>query len=287
MKDLKVFFGTELRDQVDNAYCNIQVHRSKTRGVLIMCSYGSKKGDSMGWAAILVDDDGVLVSAARSAVCVSGSSWSAEWCEKYLAIELLEHVDWGGRSIRAAIADNAEAVFGNTGGSPSSCFWIDRLRLAYAGFILAHEVDEFFTPAQHDSHATHEVAMWQKKCGDLAKEAADQAKTWSIPLRSLQSDCAFLCWEGKLVMDAPKTMDASYMAAQGFNVPQGMREAGRMWQEKVIKHSLTEVALKYAFWARTAPSCHVAETPDFFCPFYRRECRSWGGDITAECFVSF
>ena len=51
--------------------------------------------------------------------------------------------------------------------------------------------------------------MWQKKCDDLAKEAADQAKAWSIPFRSLLSDCAFLFWEGKLVMDAPKTMDAS------------------------------------------------------------------------------
>ena len=128
--------------------------------------------------------------------------------------------------------------------------------------------------------------MWQKKCDDLAKEAADHAKAWSIPFRSLLSDCAFLFWEGKLVMDAPKTMDASYMAAQGFNIPQGVREAGRTWQETVIKHNLTQGALKYAFWARTAPWCHVAETPYFFCPFYRRECRSWGGHITAECFVS-
>ena len=48
-------------------------------------------------------------------------------------------------------------------------------------------------------------------------------------------------------MDAPKTMDASYMAAQGFNIPQGMREAGRTWQETVIRHNLTQGALKNAF----------------------------------------
>ena len=86
MKELKVFFGAELRDKVDDAYCNIQVHRSETRGSLMMCSDGSKKGDTIGWAAILVDDNGVVVSAVGSAVCVSGSSWSAEWCGKYLAI---------------------------------------------------------------------------------------------------------------------------------------------------------------------------------------------------------
>ena len=65
-----------------------------------------------------------------------------------------------------------------------------------------------------------------------------------------------------------------------------MREAARTWQETIIKHNLTQVALKYAFWARTATWCHVAESPDFFCPFCRRECRSWGGHITTECFIS-
>ena len=286
MKELSVVFGTELRDIVYDAYCNIQVHRSETRGSKIMCSDGSKKGDMIGWAAILVDAEGVVVSAAGSAVCVSGSSWSAEWCWKYLAIELLEQVDWRGRSIMGAIADNAAAVFGYSGGSSSSCIWIHRLRLAYAEFIHAHGVDEFFVPAQHDSHATHEVAMWQKKCDDLPKEAAHQAQASSIPFRSLLSDCAFLFWEGKLVMDAPKTMDAGYMAAQGFNVPQGMSAAGRTWQETVIKHNLTQGALKYAFGARTAPWCHVAESPDFFCLFCRSERRSWGGHITTKCFIS-
>ena len=180
---------------------------------------------------------------------------------------LLEHVDWRGKTIMAAIADNAAAVFGSTRGSPSSCAWVDRLRLAYAKFIHAHGIGEFFVPAQHDSHATHEVAMWQKTCDALAKEAADQAKAWSIPFRSLLSEFAFLFWKGKLVMDAPKTVDACYTTAQGFNLPQGMREAGRTWQETVVRQFLTQGALKNAFWARTAPWCHVAESPDFSARF--------------------
>ena len=130
------------------------------------------------------------MTAAESAVCVSSSSWSAEWCEKYLAIELLEQVDWTGKTIIVAIADNAAAVFDSTGGSPSSCASVDRLRLAYAEFIHAHRIEEFFVPAQDDSHATHEIATWQKMWDDLAKEAADQAKAWSIPFRSLLSELA-------------------------------------------------------------------------------------------------
>ena len=112
----------------------------------------------------------------------------------------------------------------------------------------------------------------------------DDKFPWST--HSCCSKADFLFLEGKLAMDVPKTMDASYTAAQGFNLPQSMREAGKTSQETLVRHNLTQGAFKYAFRARSAPWCHVAESPDFFCPFCRRECRSWGGHITQECFVS-
>ena len=123
--------------------------------------------------------------------------------------------------------------------------------------------------AHNDSGATHDVAKWQELCDTLAKEALSESRAWSVPFLDLVVAMAFILREGRLVLDANKSLDKAVIRFQGFQLPDTMLRVGRAWQETVLSRGLSHEALAFAFRMRTTPWCHTSSNPDFSCPICR------------------
>ena len=189
----------------------IEIRRKKARGTIYMIFDGSKGTidgiEVIGWAAVIGDNDGLLATAHQGIQSDARSSWAAEWCGKGECMDLLEHINWEDCTIGAMVADNVSATFGEVGGRPSPCAWIDRIRLKYAEFVSRHDVPEYFMPAPHDTGDNQWLARWQSIADELAKAALQTARGMSAPFRRHLEGMALLFKSGTLVVHVTKGLD--------------------------------------------------------------------------------
>ena len=123
-------------------------------------SHSSKEIDDHAWSALVIDTNGVALKASSTVRCKGGSSWIAEWCEKFLNMLLIHRFDIDPSRVRGAISENLVAMHGGDGGNPSKCMWVDAYRMSYAQFLCRHGIPEFYIPAQHNTKSNTE-----QRCG--------------------------------------------------------------------------------------------------------------------------
>ena len=181
-------------------------------------------------------------------------------------MDLLEHIGWEGCAIGAVVADNVSATFGEDGGRPSPCAWIDRIRLRYAEFVSSHDVPDFYIPAQHDSHDCLWLARWQSMADEMAKAALQTARRMTAPFRRHLEGIALLFKSGTLVVHVTKGLDQCAVDRLMPIVPRMAHLAGRTWQEAVVAGNIANPGMAVAFWLKSAAWCHVSDKEEFHCP---------------------
>ena len=88
--------------------------------------------------------------------------------------------------------------------------------------------------------------------------------------------------EGRLVVDATRTLEDIYQGEYQLSgtiasVP-GDR-AFLAWGSLVEAGAVTSEGLRFAFWARAAPTMHHNEAAHFLCPLCRAPCCGWGSHL--------
>jgi hypothetical protein len=90
---------------------------------------------------------------------------------------------------------------GADGGKPSSCPWLDRIRIAFATIATQSTMQEAFTPATHDTRWCHTIATLQAQCHDLAAAGVMTSTPRTYPFADVLDDCALFYRDGRPVVD--------------------------------------------------------------------------------------
>ena len=85
-------------------------------------SDGSKETHDHAWSSLVIDTNGVALTASSAVRCKGG--WIAKWCGKFLNMLLIHHFDIDPCRIRGAISNNLAAMHGGDGGKPSKCICV-------------------------------------------------------------------------------------------------------------------------------------------------------------------
>ena len=72
---------------------------------------------------------------------------------------------------------------------------------------------EVWTPAQHDTRATHLLATLNAAAHALATAGANNPQAWAVPLAPLLGPRVLLYYIGAFVLDPHKSLDAAYNQA--------------------------------------------------------------------------
>lgn len=252
---------------------------------VVIVTDGSKEDRKHGWGVVIADSSGIVATAHSGAMLAGGSSWTAEWLGKGLALWAIRKLQdlYPNTICRVYAADNVAAAYGSNGGRPSRCHWIDNIRLHYAQMLLFTGSGELYIPAQHDSGKTDQVATWQKEADRLAKKGASIALPRTLPLADLLPPACFLLHTDHVVCDPGKVLDTIYASECNKPCPTPPKSNPESWDRCILAGYITNGGMQLAFWHRTAPFCHKEDLDVFNCHLCRNPCSGWGFHMMWEC----
>jgi hypothetical protein len=256
---------------------------------IILVSDGSAPSGRIGWGALVAEASGAILATTCGGVQVHvATSWAAEWCGKYAALQLAAALSVPPSAYTWAIADNVACALGSDGGRPSSSHIIDNIRLAYAAAAAPTALREGFTPAQHNTGWRHLIATLQARCHLLADAGVRQAQANAVPFLHLNTDLALLLHNGALVLSIGPTLNQLYAQAHPAP-PAALPAAGReltpllRWAEIIESGVVPSGALRLAALLRAAPLFPSIATCPFHCSICLMPCPGWGTHLLHDC----
>ena len=226
----------------DPAISAMPIHTDADPSVLHKCpslvlstDASLRRCDGGGGIVFYAPDQGVILRAwygIRMWVTPAG----AEWLAHLVGLYLLN--GWSGHLTTAL--DSTSALLRAHTRFPPKLTVLELLwRRLSPTLLRLRSHTELWVPAQHDSHATHLLAILNRESHQLAARGAAAPTPWAVPLPHLLPDPLVLHYRGSMLVEPQLGLDAAYDATTTSAYFSG-RRAHLLRPDGTIFHELLE-----------------------------------------------
>jgi hypothetical protein len=251
-------------------------------GPYLVVSDGACCGHRVGYAAILLNTEGIIRVVSGASLIDDASSWIAEWLAKLLAAELSRGLSGG----VCFVADNTAVTVGNGALSPSGSDVVDRIIRHVASLVQPRPVLEGYLPAEHDTHWISVVASAQRQADLLAKASIEGDVAASLPYLGVTAPHTLLLRDGRVCIRARTAVTAAYDRAvsqlPGIPPLPVIGYGGHVWEALVTRTLIPTAVIRSALWLRSAAQFSVVPA-GAYCPFCCLSVAHWASHFTDHC----